>query len=727
MSLDPVFEALSIDVQRTRRRLPRELACLADVVWNMAWSWLPDGASLFREIDVNLWNATKGNARAVLEETAPQRLMELATDPAFVRRAEALAADLETYMARPQSSAAERVQARYEGRPVAYFCAEFGVHESIPIYSGGLGILAGDHLKSASDLGMPLLAIGLRYKQGYFHQKLDRSGWQSEEYRDTPFGKLPVGLLLRPDGTPITVSVPFRDRQVTLQLWGVRVGKIPLILLDSDREDNDPIDRWITGHLYGGNKDTRLAQEMVLGIGGVRALRALGYRPSVFHMNEGHAAFLGLELIREGLDRGQLWEEAVNATREQTVFTTHTPVPAGHDTFPQEKIQTFMSDYLEEFRGSSFEVPREKVMLLGRKRAEDAYEEYGMTPLAIHTSRKVNGVSRLHGEVCRDMLQAMWPGKAVADVPIGSVTNGIHAPTWVSPLLRDLFNRYLGADWEQRQCDPATWAKVDDIPDAELWDVHCRMKRRLVQQVRARTKQTRLQNQEPEEYIRAAERVLDPDALTLGFARRVATYKRLDLLLYDVERALRLLNLPGRPVQLVLAGKAHPGDSEAKRLVQQLFRIKYDSRLVRQAVYLVDYEISIAREMVQAVDVWLNVPRRPLEASGTSGMKAALNGIPNCSILDGWWAEGYNGKNGWAIGQARDYTDASEQNRDDALSLYSTLEEQIVPLYYDRDARGIPRGWVAMMKESLKSCGPVFNTDRMVSEYATEVYAPRGA
>ncbi len=722
--MDPVFEALTIDVQRTRRRLPRELACLADVVWNLAWTWLPDAMSLFREIDCHLWTTTAGNARAVLEEASPQRLMELATDPVFVQRAERVAASLREYLARPLSSAAERVQECYGGRPVAYFCAEFGIHESIPIYSGGLGVLAGDHLKSASDLGIPLLAVGLRYKQGYFHQRLDRSGWQSEEYRDTPFGRLPVGLLLKDDGTPLTVSVPFRERRVTLQLWGLRVGRIPLILLDADREDNDPIDRWITGHLYGGTKDTRLAQEMVLGIGGVRALRLLGYQPGVFHMNEGHAAFLGLELIREGLDRGQLWEEALNATKKQTVFTTHTPVPAGHDTFPQEKIQTFMSDYLEEFRGSSFEVPREKVMLLGRKNPDDTYEEFGMTPLAIHCSRSVNGVSRLHGEVCRDMLHMMWPGKRGADVPIGSVTNGIHAPTWVAPLLRDLLDRYLGADWEQRQCDPAIWAAVDDIPDEELWDAHCRLKRRLVQQVRGRARHTRIHNQEQEEYVRAAERLLDPDALTIGFARRVATYKRLDLLLHDAERALRLLNIPGRPVQLVLAGKAHPGDSEAKRLVQQLFRIKYDQRLIRQAVFLVDYDISIAREMVQSVDVWLNLPRRPLEASGTSGMKAALNGVLNCSILDGWWAEGYNGRNGWAIGEEKEYTDASLQDRDDALSLYGTLEQEVIPTYYDRDAQGIPRRWVAMMKESLKSCGPVFNTDRMLTEYSTEVYAP---
>jgi glycogen phosphorylase len=722
--MDPVTRALEVDIERSRRRLPPGLACLAEVAWNMAWCWLPDGISLFRDMDLALWEACGRRPRAMVDRIRPHRLAELGTDPEFLERAAALAARLSEYLSRPISPPAERVRSRYAGRPVAYFCAEYGLHESLPIYAGGLGILAGDHLKSASDLGLPFLAVGLRYRQGYFHQGLDRSGWQTEHYWDTDFGALSAGLILRPDKTPLTVEVPLHRRRVVLQLWGVRVGRVPLILLDSHRDDNDPRDQWITGHLYGGDRDTRLAQEMVLGIGGIRALRALGYEPAVFHVNEGHAAFLALELIREGLTRGQAWEEAVNAARSQTVFTTHTPVAAGHDVFRLDQLNTFMDDYLAQFKQGRFEIAREKLVALGRKQPQDPHEDFGMTPLAIHTSRNINGVSRLHGEVARTMWQPMWPEKAVEETPITHVTNGVHSPTWVAPLLRELLDRYLGKDWEQRSSDPGTWAAVDDIPDGELWAVHCRLKRRLVEFARERTRAYREMSGEPRDYIESAEQLLDPDALTFGFARRVATYKRLSLLLHDPDRALALLSIPGRPVQFVISGKAHPGDSEAKRLVQYLFRVRFDPRVMRRAAFLLDYDISVGREMVQGADAWLNLPRRPLEASGTSGMKASLNGVLNCSILDGWWAEGYNGRNGWAVGTEAGYADTAEQDAEDAESLYSTIENVIIPLYYDRDAGGIPRGWVAMMKEALKSAGPVFNTSRMVTEYVDTMYAP---
>ncbi|MGV3724221.1 MAG: alpha-glucan family phosphorylase [Actinomycetota bacterium] len=722
--MDPIFQALQVDVQRTRTRVPAALAGLATVAWNMAWTWLPDGDATFRDMDASLWEACGHNPRAMLEHLAPRRLTELAADPAFAARSEALAGRLAKYLQQPLAPAAEHVRTRGDGRPVAYFCAEFGIHESLPIFSGGLGVLAGDHLKSASDLGLPFVAVGLRYRQGYFQQGVDNSGWQIESYQDTDFGSLPTGLILDAQGKPLVVEVPFRGRLVRLQLWGVMVGRVPLILLDSDRDDNDSIDRWITGHLYGGDRDTRLAQEMVLGIGGVRALRALGYAPEVFHMNEGHAAFLGLELIREELDGGASWDEAVEKTRSHSVFTTHTPVPAGHDTFAPERVTTYLSDYFTRFRERGVTVPQERLLGLGRKYAGDPFEQVNMTYLAMHTSRSLNGVSRLHGAVSRQMFNWLWPDKSVDETPITHVTNGVHAGSWVAPLIQELFDRYLGADWRLRQADASTWEAIDAIPDAELWEAHCRLKRRLAEYTREQTRKLRERTGEAQDYVDAAAELLDPNALTIGFARRVATYKRLGLMLRDPDRALSLLDSPERPVQLIISGKAHPHDSEAKRVLQSLFRVRRDPRVMRRATFLTDYSIGVARQLVQGVDVWLNLPRRPLEASGTSGMKAAMNGALNCSILDGWWEEGYNGRNGWAIGSTEEFADPNRQDEVDAESLYSTLEKQVAPLFYERDANGIPRGWVKMMKESLKTNCAFFNTDRMVAEYAERIYAP---
>jgi starch phosphorylase len=726
MATDVIFRALEVDVARTRSRLPEGLAGLAEVAWNLAWTWLPDGEATFREIDAGRWEALGHNARGMLEQVPPARLSELAVDPAFVKRAEALHARLQQYLARPEAPSGARFRAEMGGRPVAYFCAEFGVHESLPIFSGGLGVLAGDHLKSASDLGLPFVAVGLRYRQGYFRQGVDHTGWQIEFYDDTNFGALPTGLILDEHGHPVVVEVPFRGRSVRLQLWGAMVGRVPLLLLDSDRDDNDPVDRWITGHLYGGDRDTRLAQEMVLGIGGVRALRRLGYSPAVFHMNEGHAAFLGLELIREELGRGRSWSEAVAETSSHSVFTTHTPVPAGHDTFAPDRVITFMSDYFAQFCEYGEPVPHQRLLGLARKYEQDQLEPVNMTYLAMHTSRALNGVSRLHGDVSRRMFNWLWPDKSVDETPITHVTNGVHAESWIAPAYQELFDRYLGPDWRVRQADASTWAAIDRIPDAELWETHCRLKRRLADYAREEARRLRERTGEAPEYVAAADQLFDPDALTIGFARRVATYKRLGLLLHQPDRALALLDAPGRPVQLVISGKAHPQDSEAKRVLQSLFRVRRDPRVVRRATFLTNYNIAVARQLVQGVDVWLNLPRRPMEASGTSGMKAAMNGALNCSILDGWWEEGYNGRNGWAIGSTDEFADPAHQDAVDAESLYSTLENEIVPLFYDRDADGIPRAWVAMMKEALKTVSVFFNTERMVTEYVERIYLPEG-
>ncbi len=721
--MDPIFAALRVDVERTRRGLPPGLDCLADVAWNLAWSWLPDGLAFFEELDPRLWAESGHNARGVLEGLSPERRAAVTADPAWTARAGALAEGLREYLGSARSPQAHRLEERYGGRPVAYFSAEFGLHESLPIYSGGLGLLAGDHLKAASDLGLPLLGVGLRYRQGYFRQGLDLSGWQTESYSDLDFHHLPSGLILQEDGTPRTVQVPIRGRTVTLQLWAVQVGRVPLLLLDSNRDDNEESDRWITAHLYGGDRQTRLAQEMVLGIGGVRALRLLGYDPAVFHMNEGHAALLSLELVRERLEHGEPWDTALHNSRERTVFTTHTPVPAGHDRFHPDQVREFLGGYLAAFEGH-VDSPAEHLLALGREQPENHHEEFNMTHLALRASRSSNGVSRLHGAVSRHMFHWLWPGRSEEETPISHVTNGVHLATWMAPSLRSLLDRYLGEHWDRRQSEPDTWAAVDAIPDAELWAVHCALKRRLVESARRRARRAREERGESPEFVAAADALFDPDALTLGFARRVATYKRLGLLLQDRERALRLLDRPGQPVQFLLAGKAHPNDSDAKRLLQSVLSVRSDPRVLHRAVFLVEYDAGLAREMVQGSDVWLNLPRRPLEASGTSGMKAALNGVLNCSVLDGWWAEGYNGGNGWAVGEARDYDDPGQQDRDDAASLYRVLEEEVIPLYFDRDADGIPRGWVARMKECLKSLGPVFTTHRMVEEYAGRIYAP---
>jgi starch phosphorylase len=711
-----ILGLLRRDIERTQSFLPEPLWPLAQMAWNYSATWLPDGPETFAEIDASLWQAARRNPRRVLEGASPDRLAQLAVDPRFLARVERLHGRFRHYMnGGPAHPAPLGVS---ETHPIAYFCAEFGVHESLPLYSGGLGILAGDHLKSASDRGLPLVAVGLRYRQGYFHQRLDLSGWQTETYADTDFGTLPVGLALNPNTTPVTINVSIRGRNVTAQLWVAAIGRVPLILLDADRDDNNPVDRWITGHLYGGGRDTRLAQEMMLGIGGVRALRALGLAPSVFHLNEGHSAFLSLELAREQVATGKPFREAAADVREQCVFTTHTPVAAGHDAFDSAQMDAFFTGFWSELR-----ISHEEFLALGRRHRGDHWEEFGLTPLALRMARSTNGVARKHGEVCRAMWQCLYPGRPADEVPIAHVTNGVHHRTWIAPALRALFDEYLGEDWEARAAEPQTWQAIDRIPDEALWEAHQALKARLITEVRRRSARDRAMIGEPSEFVAAAERLLDPNALTLGFARRVATYKRLNLLLADPPRALGLLNHPKRRVQLVIAGKGHPGDSEAKHVLQSFFAWKYDPRVVGKTAFLMDYDAEIARLMVQGVDVWINIPRRPMEASGTSGMKAAMNGVLNCSVLDGWWIEGYDGENGWAVGPEEESPDPQRADEEDARALYDIIEKQIVPLFYDQDKNGIPRRWVARMRHAIKTITPAFTTDRMVGEYAERIYA----
>ena len=692
----------------------RELRELAGNYW---WSWQLDGPEIFRDISRSLWEACGHNPKKLLDETLATRLTELDIDPHYQTRAQDLLARFRVAMQPP----AEPVPGLPDGvdaeQPIAYFSAEFAIHESLPIYAGGLGVLAGDHLKSASDVGVPLVGVGLLYRQGYFLQDMDRSNWQNERYVDLDVGAMPIERVLSADGRPLSVTVLIRRRPVHVSVWRVRVGRVPLYLLDTNRDDNEERDRWITGHLYGGNQDTRLVQELTLGFGGVRALRALGLRPKVFHMNEGHSAFLTLELLREELAAGMPLETAKAKVKGQCVFTTHTPVTAGHDVFGVEFMDTHLAAYWTELGLS-----RDQLLAFGRRRPEDHWEPFGMTPLAMRFARSVNGVSRRHGEVCREMWRDFSPEREPAAVPIRHVTNGIHVPTWAAPVARALLNRHLGTGWEARLGDPALPAMIDAIPDDELWEMRNQLRRYLVAAVRVRARDSRTRNGEDPDFIAAADHLLDPDVLTIGFARRMATYKRMSLIIHDPERTARLLTDDQRPLQFVLAGKAHPFDNEAKRNFQELARWKRPIEHLGRIVYLENYDVALARFLVQGCDVWLNLPRRPLEASGTSGQKVIVNGGVNCSILDGWWVEGYGDGNGWAIGAELDDGNPDAQDNADAEALYRVLEDEVVPLFYDRDERGIPTGWLARVRASLRSLLPVFNTDRMVREYVAKVY-----
>jgi starch phosphorylase len=708
-------------IVKTTRVLPAPLLPLERIAWNYWWSWSADGASVFRDLDADIWEEVEHNPRQLLARTSAYRLAQAATDPVYLERVRKLDQLFQEYMAQTPSWPQGENPVITPANPVAYFCAEFGVHNSLPLYSGGLGILAGDHLKSASDLRLPLVAVGLLYRYGYFVQRLRTDGWQEEHYGETFPSELPIQIVNEPDGSPLQVEVLIRDRNVVAQVWQAQVGHVQLYLLDTNIPENVETDRWVTGHLYGGDRETRIVQEMLLGIGGVRLLRKLGVQPHVFHLNEGHSAFLTLELAREVIQsRQSSMTEATSIVRSQCVFTTHTPVAAGNDEFdPSLVLRSFGPTYLRELG-----MTQEEFLGLGRVDPANPSERYGLTPLAIRMCRSTNGVSKKHGEVSRSLWQDLFRGKTVNEVPITHITNGVHAPTWVSPLMRYLYEKYVGADWSSQLLDRERWqAAVAGISDEELWIAHSLLKERLVAFLRTRSFQSRRAAGEKSEYVDAANTLFEPGALTIGFARRVAGYKRWNLLLSDAERLLRLMNNEGRPVQFVFAGKAHPQDEGSKRILQQLAQWKYDPRIRQRAVFLEDYDQEIARQLVQSVDVWLNVPRRPLEASGTSGEKVAMNGGLNLSILDGWWLEGYDGTNGFAIGTESETEEVARIDASDAESLYSALEQDVVPLYYDRDANGVPRKWIAMMKRAIQTLAPEYNSDRMVEDYARKIYS----
>jgi glycogen phosphorylase len=674
---------------------------LESLAWNYWWSWAPDGPAVFRDLDPELWEESEHNPRQLLARISPYRLAQAASDPVYLERVQRLANRFDTYMnADPVSTFTVTRE-----HPVAYFCAEFGIHDSLPLYSGGLGILAGDHLKSASDLNLPLIAVGLLYRYGYFRQRLRNDGWQEEHYGETHPTDLPLSLVKDADDKPLRIGVLIRERNVLAQVWRAEVGRVTLYLLDTNIPENVETDRWVTGHLYGGDRETRIVQEMLLGIGGVRLLRKLGVTPHVFHLNEGHSAFLTFELAREVIQsekRG--WTEAVDVVRRQCVFTTHTPVAAGNDEFEATLVtRVFGPSYARELG-----LTEDQFLGLGRTDPNNKTQRYGLTPLAIRMCRSTNGVSRKHGDVSRALWLKLFPGKTVPDVPITHITNGVHVPTWISPLLRWVFEKHMGQDWDAKLLDQAAWNDaVARISDDDLWFIHSLLKERLIAFVQTRAPQTTA--------------TFAPSALTIGFARRVAGYKRWALLLTDRQRLLRLMSNDERPVQFIFAGKAHPQDEESKKVLQQLAQWKYDPAVSRRAVFLEDYDQEIARQLVQSVDVWLNVPRRPQEASGTSGEKVAMNGGLNLSILDGWWLEGYDGTNGFAIGNGTEGGEVAQVDAADAESLYRVLEQEVVPLYYNRE-QGLPRQWIAMMRRAILTLAPRFNSNRMVEEYARKIY-----
>jgi starch phosphorylase len=707
-------------------QLPARLEPLQRLAYNLWWSWNHEAVALFRRIDVDAWEEVGHSPVKLLGAVDQARLEQLLDDDGFLAHMDRVEETFTTYMNSPswyqeafQSAGAAPGEAAGELR-IAYFSAEFGIHESIPVYSGGLGVLSGDHLKSASDLGLPLVGVGLMYREGYFRQYLTVDGWQQERYPENDFFNLPLIPETTADGKPLLVGLPFPGREVRVRVWRIQVGRVPLYLLDSNIPQNSADDRAITGRLYGGDHDMRIRQEMVLGMGGVRALRALGKPPTVCHMNEGHSAFCGLERIRDFIERtGCDFAAAREAVAAGTVFTTHTPVPAGNDVFGPQLIDQYFGPMLP-----SLKIGRDDFMALGKQNRHDPNEPFGMTVLAIRLANVTNGVSKLHGSVSRKMWKGIWPELAPAEVPIIAITNGVHTQSWVSPDLQQLYDRYLGGLHDGRPDAPDVWKRVDSIPDAELWRTHERRRERLVAFARGRLKgQLKNRGALPAEIARAEE-VLDPDALTIGFARRFATYKRGTLIFRNLDRLSALMNDKDRPVQFIYAGKAHPKDHGGKELIAEILQFARRPEFRRRLVFLEDYDMNVARYLVQGVDVWLNNPRRPLEASGTSGMKVCANGGLNLSILDGWWVEGYAGDNGWAIGAGEEYTDLAYQDDVESRAIYDLLEQEIVPLFYTRSSDGLPRGWLRMMKRAIGSLSPVFNTGRMVAEYTTTCYLP---
>ena len=698
-------------------QLPDRINRLEELAYDIWWSWTPVARNVFRNLDYPLWRQTAHNPVKMLQLLPPDALAAKMADPVWladydeaIRRLDAARAAHNTWC---ESECPE-----LEGKSIAYFSAEFALHQSLPIYAGGLGVLAGDHCKEASDLGVPLIGVGFMYPQGYFHQNISTDGWQQENYEKLTWADAPIEPAMTPEGKPCIVAVPLGNRTVLVQVWRIRVGRVKLYLLDTNVEENAPWDRELSARLYGGDRETRVQQEIILGIGGVRVLKQMGSDPAVYHLNEGHAAFVVLQRIRNFCEKGWSFEAALEEVRRTTVFTTHTPVPAGHDAFPFHLVETHLAGAWGDLGGY-----REKFLALGHHDSGGG-AMFNMTALALRTSGKVNGVSRLHGDVTKDMWQSMWPGTPYDALPISYITNGVHVPTWMSSEMGRLLEKHLGPDWMDRHDDPAVADRVLRIPDEEIWDARQALRAFLFAFVRERARTRWTQSEVNASQVVAAGTLLDQNTLTIGFARRFTGYKRPELIFTDADRLARILNAKGRPVQIVFAGKAHPADDVGKHHLQRIYKRALDPMFGGRIAFVEGYDLHVAHFLVQGCDVWMNNPRKPLEASGTSGMKAAINGTPHMSIGDGWWAEGFTGENGWLIDGHADPHDHGAQDWADVQALYALIENELVPMFYDRDARGIPHRWVQVVKQSIRTVLPQFSTRRMVKEYVRNVYLP---
>ena len=696
--------------------IPERIKRLPELALDLWWTWNAQAREVFRRLDYPLWRQTAHNPVLVLKLVSPDLLEKAAADPTFLEQYDNAVAALdaarsarETWWLRDFSDASG---------PIAYFSAEFALHQSLPIYAGGLGVLAGDHCKEASDLGIPLIGVGFMYPQGYFHQTVSPEGWQQEVYERLNWTDAPIERATTPDGDPCIVAVPLGDRTVLVAVWRVRLGRVKLYLLDTDLEENAPWDRELSARLYGGDRETRIQQEIILGIGGVRADKAMGTNPAAWQLNEGHAAFVVLQRIRDLIERGESFESALDDVRQSTIFTTHTPVPAGHDAFPFNLVEKHLAG-----AWGTLGAYRDAFLALGHY-DNGSGPLFNMTALALRTAKYVNGVSQLHGQVTRDMWGPIWPGLSSEDRPVRHITNGVHAPTWLASEMAVLFDDYLPKGWRDRHDEPEVWDGIFRIPDGELWEARMALRNYLFTFIRERARQRWKEEHVSAARVVAAGTLLDPNALTIGFARRFTGYKRPELIFHNPDRLIGILTAARRPVQIVFAGKAHPADDTGKHHLQQVYRRAIDPKFGGRIAFVDDYDLHVAHFLVQGCDVWLNNPRKPLEASGTSGMKASVNGVPHLSIGDGWWAEGFSGENGWLIEGANAGGNPDAVDAGDADAIYELLEREVVPQFYDRDTHNIPRRWLRIVRQAIVSVTPRFSARRMVKQYADEMYAP---
>ncbi|MDD5312968.1 MAG: alpha-glucan family phosphorylase [Dehalococcoidia bacterium] len=695
-------------------KVPERINGLAELAYNLWWSWHLEPRNLFKRLDRYLWKSTGHNPVKMLKDIPYHRLVACADDANYMAMYNHAMASFKKSMTSPDTWF-EREYPQYKDTLIAYFSLEFAIQSSLPLYAGGLGVLAGDYCKEASDLGLPLVGVGFMYPQGYFHQHISQDGWQNEEYDELDFADVALSKVYTADGKRLTVAVPLDSVSVYVSAWELKVGRVKLYLLDTNLDENPPAYRGLSARLYGGDREMRLLQELIIGIGGVRVLRALGLNPVVWHANEGHTSFMMLERVRELVQQGVDFKQAISAVQSTSIFTTHTPVPAGNDTFSLDLVDKYFHNYW-----GMMGIDRDEFIKLGTMETER--NSYNMTVLGLKMADHRNGVSKLHGEVCRKMWHPLWPDKEEDDVPIDSITNGVHVPTWVSPQFKVLFFAKFGEEWLEKHDDHALWDKIDTIPDAEIWALHRWLKIKVISSILDRARQRWSADHVLPIQPLAMGALLDTEALTLGFCRRFTEYKRPTLIFKDIERLKHILNRDLQPVQIIFAGKAHPSDEYGKRLIQEVYNIAKDPNFCGRIAFVEDYDMHLARDLVAGVDVWLNTPRALMEASGTSGQKASLNGVVQLSVLDGWWFEGYNGTNGWAVQENTDNCDVAERDRRTAGEIYNIIENKIVPLYYERDLNGIPTGWIKMMKAAMRSNTPVFSSRRMAKEYTQRFY-----